>query len=161
MKLQIKACNASLALLFLGGAILSGCSSSTKSAGYGQCVPYARELSGIQIYGNAHQWWYKAGKQNYPRGWRPIPGAVLVLSQTRRLRYGHLAVVKEVLGPRDITVAHANWGKDYLGRGLIYTNMHVKDVSNTNNWTKLRFQSGESAAFGAVYSAKGFIYRKI
>ena len=27
---------------------------------YLQCVPYARDVSGIQIYGDAHTWWDQA-----------------------------------------------------------------------------------------------------
>ena len=45
--------------------------------------------------GDAWSWWGKA-KGHYPRGAAPRPGAVLVLSKGRHLRFGHLAVVAEV-----------------------------------------------------------------
>lgn len=157
----MKAVFRSTALLFCSLALLSGCSGSGPTAAYEQCVPYARNLSGIQIYGNAHEWWHKSARQGYPRGSRPWRGAVLVLAKNRRLRYGHIAVVNQVFDSRTITVSHANWGKDYLGRGLIYENMRVIDVSKLNDWTRVRFQSGTSNAFGSVYPAKGFIYPKM
>ncbi|MGE0755043.1 MAG: CHAP domain-containing protein [Alphaproteobacteria bacterium] len=140
---------------------LSACSSGPSGSGsYTQCVPYARELSGIQIRGNAHEWWNKAPQSGYLRGQRPWPGAVLVLSQTAKLRHGHVAVVRQVVEPRTIVVTHANWGKDAFGRGLIYDAMTVIDVSARNDWTNVRFQTAGSRNFGAVYPAKGFIYQK-
>lgn len=42
---------------------------------YLQCVPYAREVSGIQIYGDAHTWWDQA-EGKFKRGKRPKVGAV-------------------------------------------------------------------------------------
>ena len=43
---------------------------------YLQCVPYAREVSGIRIYGDAHTWWDQAAG-HYARGVRPRVGAVM------------------------------------------------------------------------------------
>ncbi|MEP2549877.1 MAG: CHAP domain-containing protein, partial [Marinomonas sp.] len=40
-----------------------------------QCVPYARQLSGVQIYGDARTWWKQAAGK-YARGGRPQKGAV-------------------------------------------------------------------------------------
>lgn len=37
------------------------------SSSYLQCVPFARELSGIQIYGDAHTWWRQV-RFAYERG---------------------------------------------------------------------------------------------
>ncbi|GAA3271795.1 hypothetical protein GCM10020258_47310 [Sphingomonas yabuuchiae] len=36
----------------------------------GQCVPFARQASGIAIYGDAWTWWSKA-EGKYPRGRTP------------------------------------------------------------------------------------------
>src|SRR3954466_9883037 len=44
-----------------------------------QCVPYAREHSGIKIYGDAYTWWDKAAGK-YAREQLPEPGAVMVLN---------------------------------------------------------------------------------
>jgi hypothetical protein len=39
---------------------------------YLQCVPYARQVSGIQLYGDAHTWWDQAAGR-YDRGFTPAP----------------------------------------------------------------------------------------
>lgn len=122
-----------------------------------QCVPYAREVSGIPIRGNAHTWWHQA-QGRYETGAQPRVGAVLVLSKTSRLRYGHVAVVKRVIDNRTIEVAHANWGGDRYTRSYVYKNMPVKDVSKNNDWSRLRFWHYPSESFGSVYPASGFIY---
>ncbi len=121
-----------------------------------QCVPYARDVSGIPIRGNAHTWWYQASQDR--RGSQPQIGAVLVLAKTSRLRYGHLAVVKDVLGPRRILVTHSNWGSDRKSRSFIYETMLVEDVSSRNDWSHLRFWNQYTNAFGSPYEAYGFIY---
>ena len=46
------------------------------SGGVLQCVPYARQVSGIHIYGDAHSWWGKANGK-YARGSMPRVGAVM------------------------------------------------------------------------------------
>jgi len=43
---------------------------------YWQCVPFARLMSGIQIFGDAHTWWSQAAGR-YQRGYTPKAGAVL------------------------------------------------------------------------------------
>jgi surface antigen len=116
------------------------------------CVPYARQRSGIALRGDAYAWW-EAAAGRYPRGAKPAAGAVLVLNQTDRLRSGHLAVVKTVLGPREILVDHANWIPDE-----VVTNMPVIDVSPDNDWSLLRFWNAPSRTFGAIYPASGFVY---
>lgn len=122
-----------------------------------QCVPYARRASGIQIRGDAHTWWDKAAGV-YARGRYPAPGAILVLSQTNRLRSGHLAVVTQLLGPRDINVTHTNWGDDWASRRIVYESMRAQDVSPANDWSSIRFWNREVDRFGSPYKAQGFIY---
>lgn len=117
-----------------------------------QCVPYARERSGIGILGDAYTWWDTA-EDYFARGHAPVEDAVLVLKRTNRLEYGHLAVVSKVLGPREILVDHANWIP-----GKIITGMPVLDISRDNDWTLLRFWNAEAKVFGKVYPARGFIY---
>ncbi|MCB1682119.1 MAG: CHAP domain-containing protein [Rhodospirillales bacterium] len=147
--------------------VLVGCSTASESAGpYAtyykvsapiQCVPYARDVSGIDLRGNAYTWWDQAAQNNYPRGNKPAPGAVLVLRNTGKLRYGHLAVVNRIVSAREIDVTHSNWGSDKNSRSLIYRSMRVQDVSPKNDWSLLRFWNGKS--FGAPYPAYGFIYK--
>ena len=50
----------------------------------GQCVPFARAASGIQIYGDAWTWWDQA-EGRYQRGETPRVGAVVALRQDRAL----------------------------------------------------------------------------
>ena len=119
-----------------------------------QCVPYARELSKIALRGNAWTWWQKA-KGQYERGAEPRPGAVLVLSKTRRLRLGHLAVVAEVLDERTIVVHHANW----LNREWIHRYTPVRDISENNDWSVVRVWYTPGRTYGSRhYPAYGFIY---
>src|SRR5262245_66583326 len=75
---------------------------------YWQCVPFARLVSGIQIFGDAYTWWQQAiGK--YDTGFSPKSGAVLCFKPTERMRLGHVAVVSQVLTDRIIQITHANW----------------------------------------------------
>lgn len=117
-----------------------------------QCVPYARLRSGIGIFGDAHTWWDTAAGR-YARGNVPTAGSVLVLSRTNRLAYGHVAVVMQQIGPREIRIDHANWQ-----RGTVITGMPVLDVSPSNDWTALRFWNQQASTWGSIYPAEGFIY---
>jgi len=121
-----------------------------------QCVPYAREVSGIPIRGNAHTWWGQA-KGKYGRTSEPDIGAVMVLSKTARLKYGHLAVVKNIVDSRTIEVEHTNWGGSMKSRKIVYTRMPVKDISPNNDWSMTRFYNYPSGTFGRAYKVSGFI----
>ncbi len=119
-----------------------------------QCVPYAREASNIGIRGDAWTWW-RSAKGRYERGHRPKIGSVLVLSKTKRLRYGHLAVVAEVLNAREILVHQANW----LNRGRIHRYTPVIDVSPNNDWSSVRVWYTPGQKYGKrAYKVSGFIY---
>jgi hypothetical protein len=121
-----------------------------------QCVPYARAVSGINLRGDAWTWWAGADGR-FAKGDTPRPGAILVLSKTRRLRLGHLAVVAEVLGSRDIVVHQANW----LNGGRIHRYTPVRDVSPDNDWSQVRVWYTPGRVYGArTYAAYGFIYPK-
>lgn len=119
-----------------------------------QCVPYARELSGIDLRGDAWTWWNQAAGR-YERSASPEVGAVLVLSKSRRLRLGHLAVVAEVVDSREIIVHQANW----LNAGRIHRHTPVRDVSKNNDWSEVRVWYTPGQVYGARhYPASGFIY---
>jgi surface antigen len=122
-----------------------------------QCALFAREFTGINIRANAFQWWDLAAGQ-YPRGDSPKPDSVLVLRSTAQLPLGHVAIVKKLAGPREITVTHANWGMDDPTRRIIHDSTPVIDVSPHNDWTAVRFWNVNARAFGKVYAAYGFIY---
>lgn len=121
-----------------------------------QCVPFARIVSGVEIYGDAWTWWNQA-ENRYRRGREPRIGAVLALRQTRRLRLGHVAVVVARIDERRLLVSHANWGGDPRTRGKIHARQPVMDVSPANDWSQLRFMNTQGS-FGSVYPAHGFIY---
>lgn len=118
-----------------------------------QCVPFAREASGVEIYGDAKHWWRKAAGK-YPRTKRPQVGAVLVMKGYRTTRRGHVAVVKEILNDRTIVIDHANWGND----GRIYLSAPVRDESPRNDWSKVRVWHTPSGKWGGrIYRTRGFI----
>lgn len=107
--------------------------------------------------GDAHSWWERAAP-TYDRGHSPRPGSVLVLAQTSRMKHGHVAVVTDVLGPRQINVTHSNWGNDRYSRRVIYDYMRVEDASANNDWSSVRFWNPDKNVFGFPYQARGFIY---
>src|SRR5882757_870811 len=72
-----------------------------------QCVPYARQMSGVQIFGDAWTWWDQATGR-YAQGFRPRRGAVLVFKPSGVMKSGHVAVVSKVVSNRIIMVTHAN-----------------------------------------------------
>ena len=122
--------------------------------GHMQCVPYAREYTGIFIRGDAWTWWRSAGGL-YSRGNVPEPYSLLVLAQTDRLRSGHLSVVVGVTNGREIRVSHANW----LNDERIIEDICVIDVSEKNDWSQVKFWNPTTGAYGQVYQAYGFVYR--
>lgn len=160
-----RACIKTLLLVF-AVLSLSGCAvtrfSDENASGYRrlkheECVPYARAVSGIPIRGNAWTWWDQAAG-SYQRGSTPAPGAVMVLARTPRLRAGHLAVVKNLVGPRLIDVTHTNWGDDPISRRIVYESMRAEDVSPGGDWSAVRFWNREHDVFGFPYPVQGFIY---
>jgi CHAP domain len=118
-----------------------------------QCVPFAREASGIEIRGDANRWW-KLAEGRYTRARRPAEGAVLVMRGYRTARRGHVAVVRQVVDPRTIVVDHANWGND----GRIYLSAPILDESPKNDWSRVRVWHTPTNQWGKrIYKAKGFI----
>lgn len=120
------------------------------------CVPFARELSGLALGGDAGGWW-AAAAGIYARGSRPVPGAVLVLARSSRLPSGHVAVVLRRLDARTITVAHANWGSRG-DKGRVESAVPVLDVSAANDWSLVRVWYAPIGAIGtSAYAAHGFV----
>lgn len=118
-----------------------------------QCVPFARDKSGVEIFGNANRWWDLA-RGKYRRTRAPEVGAVLVMNGYRTTRRGHVAVVSKIVDDRTIVVDHANW----LNDGKIYLNAPVQDVSGEGDWSRVRVWYTPSQQWGRrIYSAKGFI----
>jgi surface antigen len=125
---------------------------------YWQCVPFARLLSGIQIFGDAHTWWGQAVKR-YQTGDVPQMGAVLSFKQTSRMRLGHVAVVSRVLTDRVIQITHANWSSFGGARGKVEKDVTVVDVSPDGSWSSVKVWYDPIRDLGStVYPTNGFIY---
>lgn len=124
---------------------------------YYQCVRFAREFSGIQIYGDAWTWWAAAQSQGLRTGRAPEVGAVLVFQPSNASSRGHVAVVSQILTERVMRVSHANWGGS---RGRIERDVTVVDVSDANDWSRVRVWHNPSNDLGvSVYPTYGFIYQ--
>lgn len=117
------------------------------------CVPFARQDSGIDVAGNAWEWWENAAGL-YARGSVPQVGSVLAFQTNRHMRLGHVAVVSRVLNRREIEVDQANWPN---GRGIT-RGISVVDISEQNDWTAVRVSLGQSGNYGSIYPTYGFIY---
>ena len=118
------------------------------------CVPFARQDSGIDVAGNAWEWWDNAAGL-YARGNVPEAGSVLNFEANRHMRLGHVAVVSRVISRRVIEVDQANWAHGGISRGV-----PVVDVSQNNDWTAVRVGLGQDGDFGSVYPTYGFIYAR-
>lgn len=119
-----------------------------------QCVPYARQASGIEIYGNANTWWAQA-EGRYPRSNTPAEGSVFAMRGYNTTARGHVAVVAEIVSDRIIRVDHANW----LNHGEISVGVPVLDVSPNNDWSEVRVWHIPGGHWGGrTYQADGFIH---
>jgi surface antigen len=125
---------------------------------YWQCVPFARLMSGIQIFGDARTWWQQAiGK--YETGVTPRAGAVLCFKPTQRMKLGHVAVVSQVLTDRIVQITHANWSPIEGSRGKIEKDVTLVDVSPGGDWSEVKVWYDPSRDLGgSTYPTYGFIY---
>lgn len=117
------------------------------------CVEYARLRSGLAIFGDAKQWWSRA-RNLYDEFAQPAVDAVMVFSGSKRIRRGHVAVVTQIVSPREIVIDHANW----QNHGEIDHNTPVLDVSSKNDWSAVRVWDVATRQFGThIYRISGFI----
>jgi surface antigen len=125
---------------------------------YWQCVPFARLVSGIQIFGDAYTWWKQAlGK--YETGYQPKAGAVLCFKPTARMKLGHVAVVSQVLTDRIVQITHANWSPIEGSRGKVEKDVTLVDVSPGGDWSQVKVWYDPNRDLGgSTYSTEGFIY---
>lgn len=123
-----------------------------------QCVPFAREVSGVSIYGDAHTWWGQA-EGRYERGHNPRIGAVMAFTPYGGMRLGHVAVVRRLVNPREVRLDHSNWSLINGKRGQIERDVRAIDVSPANDWSQVRVWFGPIAALGGTaWPVRGFIY---
>ncbi len=126
---------------------------------YWQCVPFARLLSGIQIFGDAWTWWKQAAGK-YATGFQPKAGAVLCFKPEGKMRLGHVAVVSQVLTERVIQISHANWSRIGGTRGQIEKEVTVVDVSAAGDWSAVKVWYDPVRDLGSTsYPTYGFIYQ--
>jgi surface antigen len=124
----------------------------------GQCVPFARAASGIQIYGDAWTWWGQA-KGRYQRGHEPRVGAVIVFAKTSRLPLGHVGVISRIVDSRVALITQANWSRIDGERGHAEQDVTLFDVSKDNDWSEVRVWYKDMNGLGSsTYPIYGFIY---
>ncbi len=117
-----------------------------------ECAPFARALTGVNLSGNAADWWWQA-EGRYARSRTPQVGSILVYRRSSRLPYGHVAVVSAVLSRRQIMVTQANWVHHRVTEDQL-----VLDVSPDGDWSSVRVWWPPTNQMGtADYDVFGFI----
>ena len=142
-------------------ALMAACALTTSVIGaapaaakYLQCVPFAREVSGVEIRGNANTWWGQAAGR-YERGSQPEVGAVMTFKAVRSMPVGHVAMVSRIVSDREVLLTHANWSR----RGGIERNVRAIDVSAAGDWSEVRVWFAGVGDLGTTrYPLQGFIY---
>ncbi|MGH6786147.1 MAG: CHAP domain-containing protein [Novosphingobium sp.] len=160
-----------LAALLLGGAAplaadpvrefesVTGGGASTLPP-YLQCVPYARQVSGIRIFGDAHTWWGQA-EGKYAKGVRPKVGAVMAFRPHGNSRLGHVAAVSRIIDARTVLIRHSNWSPIDGRRGQIEDDVRAVDVSPAGDWSEVRVWYAPIGALGGTHwPIAGFIYNE-
>lgn len=123
-----------------------------------ECVPFARAMSGIQIFGNAWTWWEQASGR-YEEGESPRVGAVLVFRPRGPMHLGHVAVVSRIVSSRILMITHANWSRIGGVRGQIERDVTLVDDSPANDWSRVRvWWKGAQGLGTSSYPVYGFIY---
>lgn len=123
-----------------------------------QCAPFARDYSGIQLFGDAAGWWNQADGK-YERGHAPKLGSVLVFKATGAMRVGHVATVSRIVGDREIRVTHANWSVIAGHRGQIERDVAVLDTSAAGDWSEVKVWYAPIGKVGThAYPVYGFVY---
>lgn len=125
---------------------------------YLQCVPFARQETGISIYGDAHTWWGQAAGR-YARGFKPRVGAVMNFRPSGNSHLGHVAAVTLIIDSRTVLISHSNWSPINGRRGQIERNVRAVDVSENNDWSRVRVWFAPTQALGTTHwPLYGFIY---
>ena len=125
---------------------------------YLQCVPYARRVSGIGIYGDAHTWWGQAAG-HYQRGASPRVGAVMAFAPHGKMLLGHVAAVSKIVDSRTVLLRHANWSLIGGRRGQIEDNVRAIDVSAAEPLQCCRLTSSASRMRGAFRASASMAMR--
>ena len=150
-----------LGSLLVAATLAFSAGGAAKADPYWQCVTFARMFSGIQIFGDAWTWWSQASSGQYPTGFTPKSGAVLVFRPNGPMTRGHVAVVSQVLTDRVIQITHANWSLIDGSRGQVEKDVTVVDVSPQGDWSRVKVWYDPIRDLGTTtYPTYGFIYQK-
>ncbi len=126
---------------------------------YRQCVPFAREASGIRLFGDALTWWDQA-EGHYARGREPKVGAVMSFSPHGAMTLGHVAMVSRIIDDRTVLLRHANWSPIDGRRGNVELDVRAVDVSPDNDWSEVRVWYAPIGDLGTTHwPVNGFIYK--
>ena len=137
----------------------SGDSDDGDALPYRQCVPFAREASGIQLYGDALTWWNQA-EGHYARGREPKVGAVMSFRPHGAMTLGHVAMVSRIIDDRTVLLRHANWSPIDGRRGNVELDVRAVDVSADNDWSEVRVWYAPIGDLGTTrWPVNGFIYK--
>ncbi|MET0362311.1 MAG: CHAP domain-containing protein [Sphingobium sp.] len=149
--IKFKSAVIALALLF---GLVAGAPAQANNGNFLQCAPFARQVSGIQLFGRAANWW-NAAVGKYLRGSLPQVGSVLSFSASHSMPAGHVAMVSKVVSDREVLLTHANWSY----RGGIERDVRAVDVSPNGDWSMVKVWYGPSGGLGLRPNpANGFIY---
>ena len=80
--------------------------------GNGTCVPYARNRTGIELYGWAGTFLDRAPEAGYTISTEPIVGAMVITNESR----GHAAVVEDI-DENTIDISEQNYAGPYIISG--------------------------------------------
>ena len=142
----------------MSGAPAHASDGSEELTAYIQCAPYAREVSGIELYDDAHTWWDQA-QGRYETGSAPRPGAVLAFRPHRSMELGHVATVSRVIDSRRVLLDHANWSPINGRRGQVEKDVLAQDVSAANDWSEVQVWYAPIGDLGTTrWPTAGFIY---
>ncbi|QKG72785.1 CHAP domain-containing protein [Erythrobacter mangrovi] len=125
---------------------------------YLQCAPYARQVTGIELFGEASTWWEQA-QGRYATGHKPRVGAVMTFRPYRNMQSGHVAAVSKVIDSRRVLLDHANWSPVNGRRGQVEKDVLAVDVSPTNDWSQVQVWYAPLGKVGSTaWPVDGFIY---
>jgi surface antigen len=122
-----------------------------------ECVAYAKSITQVNLRGDAWKWWDSASGE-YSRGHVPHMGAIMVFDRTKHMRHGHVAVVVDLIGKREVLVDQANWAAGKKNKGKVSTAVSVVDVSDKNDWSQVRVRWKDSPDYGRDNPVRGFVY---
>lgn len=141
-------------IIGMGVFVLSILTPAPAHAQFYQCVAYAREVTGMEIRGNANTWWGQA-EGRFQRGKAPKAGAILAFKSARGMPAGHVAVVAQVVSDREVLLDHANWSRP----GAVEHGVRAVDVSPEGDWSQVRVWYAGIGDLGTRTNPTfGFIY---